>query len=216
MVTLSSFLLVGQMASAEHAISIYGGVAFGEEEYIQVTDLTTSPFSTSERYLEYSDSPELGLRYTYWWTYIGLAFDMSAFFPNSTEEPEFISYEVLPLSLMLMLRWPLLKNEEAPRGKLQPYLGFGPSFVVYNFKLNYTSATTHGEINGEGNDLTWDLRAGLNWQMSRHHSFFFEFRYTNIDISAGDENDVWGISRQVKIQTELKSQHILIGYSFSF
>jgi len=210
-------LLLVQTASAEHAFSIYGGIAFGLDGNIQVTDLTTSPPQSFEQYVEYSYSPEIGFRYTFWGTYIGLAFDISAFFPGSSEDEEFISYEVIPLSLMLMLRWPLFKSENAPRGRLQPYIGIGPSYVTYNFKVNYSAYKSPGQSDGDGDAVTWeDLRAGLNWQISRRHSIFLEFRYTKFDINAGDEHDVLGIKRTIEIQTELENLHALIGYSFSF
>jgi len=216
LIILLFLLLLVQTASAEHAFSLYGGVVFGDDGYIEVTDLTTSPPQNFSQYVQYTNGPEIGFRYTFWGTYIGLAFDVSAFFLGSSEHEEFISYEVVPLSLMLMLRWPLFKSENAPRGRLQPYIGIGPSYVTYNYKVNYSAYKSPGQSDGDGDAVTLELRAGLNWQISRHHSIFLEFRYTEFDISAGDEHDFWGTPRTIEIQTELMNMHALIGYSLSF
>lgn len=208
-----------QPAGAENAFSIYGGYVTSENARVSVTDTFASPPQGFSEEVSFGDDVEFGLRYTYWGSYLGLAFDVS-YFTATAEEGNFISYDVLPMSLLLMLRWPLLKSARFPQGRFHPYLGVGPSFIVYEFELDYISAgLTPGIItgsNGDGSEFAWLVALGFNWQLSRRHSIFVEYKHTNFDVDADDSNDYWNTPATLQIESDLTSHHLLLGYTFKF
>jgi len=109
-------------ASAEWFADAYLGPA--------VTSSSTLTFTTfgEERKEKVGgrSSALFGLRFGRWLDdvpWFGLAVDASYFRPAP-------DVQTVPLSLLVMVRYGFLKDEEFTRGRLQPYVGVGPSLFI--------------------------------------------------------------------------------------
>jgi len=97
----------------------------------------------------------------------------------------------------IMLRWPLLTSENAPKGRLQPYIGAGPAwaFTVESDEL----ALILGGL----------VRAGIAVQVFSHLALFAEYRYS---FFPGFELQDRGLT----FKTDLDTHHVVGGLSFRF
>lgn len=121
-----------------------------------------------------------------------------------------------------MLRYPLVTNEEFPKGKLQPYVGIGPSFFYSHSTMDFgppLSQATHGNF---FSDIGLDMRAGTSWQFHRAVAAFFEYRFTHVKLSYKEERCI-GLScvgddpvrvTEHTIGTTLNTHHVLMGIRF--
>ena len=67
-----------------------------------------------------------------------MALGMPAYDP--VEEDSGFEFYVFPISALLMLRYPLLKDSEFfPQGRLQPYTGVGPGAFISRGELDLSS-----------------------------------------------------------------------------
>ena len=139
------FLLVfPTLASAEWFLDVYGGQSSTQDANVaaEVTSYglfrSTSTESHTEK-VDFDASFTMGGRLGYWFEklpWLGVSLDLS-YFKAEGEKAEF---DVVPLSLLLMLRWPLFKTENFPKGKLQPYAGVGPGFFLTDSRVNFRPA----------------------------------------------------------------------------
>ncbi|KPJ76568.1 MAG: hypothetical protein AMJ54_11170 [Deltaproteobacteria bacterium SG8_13] len=201
-------------ALAENVLSLYGGATVTDSATVTVTDILATPPVRITREVDFDVGVEVGFRYTWWWRVFGLSFDISYFTvePHSTE---LVSYDVIPLSLLFMARWPLLQGPRFPKGRFHPYIGIGPTWAPYEFQVSDVSLP-YGGGDGSGDDTTVTGLLGFNWQLTRRHSLFMEFKYTDIDVATDDSNSYWGIPAKLQLDGELATNHFVIGYSFAF
>lgn len=218
---LSWLLLVPSLACAEFFADLYAGATLpGRAEASHTQTQPTAANLT--RQLDFGAGPALGLRVGYWFArlpWLGMAGDLS-YFSRSAEGARI---SAVPISLLVMLRWPLLVSEEHPTGKLQPYIGFGPSFVSGDSSIDVTPLTKTQD--GSYTALGADARAGLLWKFHKHIGVFGEYRFTYFSADAFDEqcpppsqpcravpHDAVMIHTT---DTSLTNQQILIGLRFS-
>jgi opacity protein-like surface antigen len=157
----------------------------------------------------------MGGRLGYWFEklpWLGVSLDLS-YFKAEGEKAEF---DVIPLSLLLMLRLPLFKSEEFPNGRIQPYGAIGPGLFSYYAKADF-QPTLPEKISAYDVDIGLDLRAGLSWQFHRNWAIFGEYRYTavKIDFTQGDFLPIFSGSDE-SAETHLKTNHFLLGISYRF
>lgn len=164
------------MASAEWFGDIYGGWAFGENRSATFQQFEPTPISATTQ-LQFDASPTVGIRGGYWSNNLqalGLAADISYFGRKAGED----KLQVIPFSVLLMLRWPLFESDEFPRGKLQPYVGFGPALFFSHASIDAPSPIA--DLKKNGNDFGFDLRVGLAWQIHKAFAMFSEYRFTDV------------------------------------
>ena len=173
--------------------------------------------SASER-TSYDPSFTFGGRLGYWldlFHYLGFAGDLSYFQADS----EKVDFSIVPFSILLMFRWPLLTSEDHPHGKIQPYLGGGPSFIYYDMSVDFRPAVSE-KVSDWGFENGWDLRAGLLWQFHRNFGLYGEYRYTHYKINYRDETEEWILGfeprTRLKVETTLDTHHFLTGIAFRF
>lgn len=153
---------------AEFVVDLYGGLAMTEDSTLKLR-ASDVPFSgtggslTSETFKEdgkFKDSFTVGGRVTYWtqrFPWLGVAFDGSYFKADAKNAN--IEIPVYGFSLLMMMRYPLLPNEQFPRGRLQPYLGVGPEFAFGKVKAEFEE--NGSQVKFEENDgEPWVLMCG--------------------------------------------------------
>jgi opacity protein-like surface antigen len=201
---------------AEWLADLYLGAAITDDSEVKV-DRYFSRQSASER-TSYDTSFTFGGRIGYWldvFHYLGFAADLSYFQTDS----EKVDFEIVPFSILFMLRWPLLISDDYPHGKIQPYLGGGPSIIYYDMTVDFRP-TVSEKVSDWSLENGWDFRAGLLWQFHRNFGIFGEYRYTHYEINYKDETEEWILGYEprtrLKVETTLDTHHFLTGISFRF
>jgi opacity protein-like surface antigen len=101
-------------------------------------------------------------------------------------------------SPQLMLRWPLLVSEDAPKGRLQPYLGGGPAWA-FTWDSDEPGLVLGGLVRG-----------GIAVQVFRYLALFTEYRYS---LFPGFEVKH---DRGLDFKADLNTHHVVGGLSFRF
>jgi len=130
-----------------------------------------------------------------------------------------VDITVIPSSLLVMLRWPLLTSDEFPKGRLQPYMGVGPSFFYLESTADFTP-TISRKLRDAALDVGLDVRSGLAWQFHKHFALFTEYRFSYLHRAADLEADpcmgrTCAGTAEV-VNTTLSTHHFLSGVSFRF
>ena len=94
--------------------------------------------------------------------------------------------EVVPISGLVLLRLPLLVGPEVPTGRLQLYVGGGPSLVATRVKVDAPVAGEH--FSDTVAELGGDFRAGLTFMLTRTFGIFAEGRYLFFTTKPGAES----------------------------
>lgn len=180
---LSWLLLAPALACAEFFADLYAGATLPGHATASYTQAQPTAANLT-RELDFGAGPTLGLRAGYWFVrypWLGMAGDLSYF----SRSAEGASISAVPISLLFMLRWPLLASEEHPTGKLQPYIGFGPSLIAGDSSIDVAPLTKTQD--GSFTALGADARAGLLWKFHRQIGVFWEYRLTYFSAGTFDE-----------------------------
>jgi hypothetical protein len=210
------------LAWGEGFLDLYGGAAYTESIGVTAGDRTCTTFlfasscgpeTKATREVDFGLSPEYGIRGGYWFAgfpYLGLAGDLSTF----RAEGDDVKFHLIPFSVLLMARIPLLPTEGIPGGRLQPYLGLGPSFFWWKATVDYRPDVDQ-RVKVNSLDVGFDARAGLTWQFHKHVGLFSEYRYTYLPVAAADDDDFGGASGE-RVDARLNTHHLLLGVSIRF
>jgi opacity protein-like surface antigen len=214
------FLAIGPaQALAEGFIDLYGGGASTPNADVDASISSSSlGFVSTESHtgkVDFGSSYTLGARAGCWFEkipYVGIAGDLSYFkAENKTTE-----IHVVPISLLLMLRWPLFKNQDFPKGRIQPYVGIGPGFFLSVSNVDFRP-TLSKTVSGISYNVGLDLRAGIAWQFLKHLALFGEYRYTNFNIDLEETDILYGFAgTKEAMKTQLTTNHFLVGISYRF
>jgi opacity protein-like surface antigen len=101
-------------------------------------------------------------------------------------------------SPQLMLRWPLFTSNEMPKGRLQPYVGFGPAWAV-SIDRDELALVIGGLVRG-----------GIAFNLFRHLALFAEYRYSwfpNFELTD---------SHGLHFQTDVNTHNVVGGISIRF
>lgn len=186
-------------ARAEAFLDLYGGGAFPVD-----TDTTIrGPGFGIIGESPYKDSFVFGGRAGFYFEagapWLGLALDVS-YFKADIDVPDGAKNDVVPTSLLLMLRAPLAASPEFPRGRLQPYFGIGPSLVYSRSEAGTSRDTSF--------DVGLDSRLGLAWMLTRTIGLFGEYRFSYVQ----PDYDLNG----EKVEPEFAVHHLAAGLTFRF
>ena len=136
--TVLALILAGvsRPAGAEWFFDLYGGGAFTQDADITIRDGTRLKAT-----LKFDTEATGGGRVGYYLTGLGLpwlwfAVDGSYYAPATSASDVDARLEVAPISALAFLRLRLMTDPEAPTGRLQLYIGGGPSLVVTRVKLD--------------------------------------------------------------------------------
>ncbi|MGC3973436.1 MAG: outer membrane beta-barrel protein [Nitrospira sp.] len=215
-------------ASGEWFGDLYGGVAFPQNITAQFDQSFPQPAKAARTY-HMDSSPAFGIRVGKWlgkphgdiqWplgSFVGVAGDVSYF----QRKAEGAKFDVVPISVLLMLRIPLYRSDDFPAGRIQPYLGIGPSMFAAQSSVDSPAPNINPVHHGR-TDFGFDVRAGLAWQVHKYVAFFTEYRFTDVELHfRGDtctrpEGCGTAISRTTTDETKvsLMTHHILFGLRF--
>lgn len=222
----TTLLGIPTLVLAEPFFDLYGGWALSQktdatrEDFFPFT-VPLPPSVKTTKQFQYDTSGTFGVRGGYWLEslpWLGGAMDLS-FFQRKAEGAHI---DLVPLSLLLMLRYPLITNNEFPKGKLQPYIGIGPSFFYSHSTMDFgppLGQATHGNF---FTDVGLDVRAGTSWQFHRAVAVFFEYRFTHVKLGYKEEHCI-GLSclgndpvtvTEHTIGTTINTHHFLMGIRF--
>ncbi len=216
---ISLMAIVPTIASAEWCTDFHFGLARTRDAEVDVEISSSSlgfvrVHSATEK-ADFGTSLAFGGRIGYWFEnlrWLGLALDLSFF----EAEDEAVDITAIPLSLLVMFRWPLLKAEKFPKGRLQPYAGIGPGFFYSYSRVDFGPRLPE-TVSGYSSDLGVDVRAGIAWQFHKHMAMFGEYRYTRVSIEFEQTDILYGFAgNRETFDTTVKTNHFLIGISFRF
>lgn len=214
------FLTVGsEQAWAEGFMDIYGGGAVSGNANADVSrnvsSLGTVTREVDTEKVDFGSSFTAGYRFGGWsekYPYLGIAGDISYFKAGN----EAVKVYAVPMSFLLMLRWPLLKSRDFPKGRIQPYVGIGPGFF-YSYSEADFQPELSDTVSGISLDMGVDVRAGIAWQFHQHMALFGEYRYTNFTVDLETTSVLYGLAgSKDTIETRVKTNHFLIGISYRF
>jgi opacity protein-like surface antigen len=202
LVVVLALLVLAPAASAEWFLEGYLGPAITTDGKLEFT-----AFGEEQRQnVSGRSSPSFGVRVGKWlddlqWPWLGVAFDVSYFRPST-------DVQTVPLSLLLMLRYGFLKDEEFPGGRLQPYVGVGPGLFISH--LNGTIGAQQGD--DTSTDIGVDARVGVAYRIDSNWAAFTEYRFTHVSPS-------WSVdifAGKADASNTFNTHHILLGVSYRF
>jgi len=190
------------VASAEWFADFYLGPAITSGSDLKFTLFGDEQTQT----LNGRSSPSFGLRFGRWLEdfnlpWLGLAADLSYFRPAN-------DVQTVPVSLLVMARYGFLKDEEFPKGRLQPYVGVGPAlfFSIANGIIG------SADVNETSTDIGLDFRAGVAFQFDPNWAVFTEYRFTRVEPSW----DVNVAGNKTNASTTFSTNHVVLGVSYRF
>jgi opacity protein-like surface antigen len=195
-------LVLAPSASAEWFLDGYLGPAVTPGD-----TLTFKVFNQQfKQDLSGRSSPSFGLRFGRWLEdfnlpWLGIAADVSYFRPAN-------DVQTVPISLLAMARYGFLKDEEFPRGRLQPYAGLGFGVFISNASGNIGTLA----VDDTSTDVGFDARLGVAYQVDPHWALFTEYRFTH--VSPSWKVNVFGTD--VSADTTFDTHHVVLGVSCRF
>jgi len=206
-------------ARAEGFVDVRLGGSFTEDtdNTVKVGPVGSVPQSTLSATTGFEYGVSLGIGGGYWLEslpWLGFALNLSYFKSNENIDSDALRLDVYPVAGLLMLRYPLLKSDAYPRGRLQPYLGIGPAGFVSTANLNPAALGTAGKFNDTSADVGLYAQLGFKYFLGESWGLFVEQRFTRFDPSAyKDTVDVVPIEIDLG---PLNTWHTAMGLAYHF
>jgi len=224
---IACLVLSGQPCAAEWFADIYAGASLTDKHDVKVVDQMSG--HATYRDIDFDTGLAYGLRVGRYFDavpFLGLGVDYFSFLPNigpqtvrvdgcvpsagcGTNKIGFGSFDLSSqaISLDVFLRLPLFKSQDAPGGRVQPYvLGGTPVFIT-----TLTPRTTRLFRNADGDtDVTWGYKggAGLAFYVYKNLMVFGEYRYTHTEPDFRIRDSA---AARATFKTELDSHTGLVG-----
>lgn len=228
-ITVVCLMVSAAPASAEWFADVYVGQSFTKDSDVTVH---SSPGQTVFRDVEFDRSLAYGGRFGRYFDtvpFLGLALDYFNFSPRIGPQAvnvdgcvpgggcgggpsgtQKIDIESQAISLDVMLRLPLLKTQSAPYGALQPYLMGGTPLFITTITPR-TTALFRNHQDDTDFSFGYKFGGGIAFHIARNLMLFGEYRYTQVEVSAGDL-DAADTSR-ARFKTDLETHSALVGLS---
>lgn len=203
-------------ARAEMFLDLYAGRARTDDARISIQ----GPVQLSEE-VDFDHSTMYGLRFGGYMDSLkplGLALDISHF-EAATGPPDIaLDIDLVPVSVLLMIRVPLLTDEDFPGGHVQPYIAAGPSAAFYELEIDL-GPPVNERISDWDVDGGWDFRAGLAVPLAPNLALFGEYRRTRYEIDF-EETEIFPVLLipvvTATVDTTLETETFLAGVSLRF
>jgi hypothetical protein len=222
-------LTMPTVVSGEWFADLYAGASMSQDADVSVEEFAPlfTPAS-AHRTVAFDPSITYGGRLGYWFKWVpwvGIAVDASSF----RAEGKGVDIDLIPVSALFMLRWPLLTSAGTPYGRLQPYVGIGGStFIVPSLDVDFRPAVAQ-KISTDSAEFGLDTRAGLAWQFHKRFALFAEYRYTHVRIEIDEKGCAappcttsilppgpQGFDNSRRVEATLDTHHLLVGVSLRF
>lgn len=212
-------LLLGSAApaSAEWFGDVYAGLAETGSRDLTIENDPSSPV----RNVEFDKSTVFGGRVGYWFEdfeYIALALDALHYRPNIGAQTAnsavgpirlgSVDLDVTALSAQLLLRYPLLRAERFPHGRLQPYFLVGPIVAIAHADDTTNFGPPPGQSHGSVR-AGFNVGTGVMWHLAKHVGVFGEYRYLQF-------TPVFGFEGSGNVQFNVNSHLFMGGLSVRF
>jgi hypothetical protein len=228
-------VLGGTGVRAEAFFDLYAGWARTDYSLGRVTvptvfvsgignpDVANQTFSSIEARTNFEASVTAGLRGGYWFgNWFGLAVDAFYFQPDIKSAdftPQGADVKVFPISALFLFRWPFIRSERYPLGRLHPYAGAGPSLFITTFDgvanldvFPYDEFKPLDTLSSTNVDPGLETVAGLDFLFLPFMGVFAEYKYTLANPVWKD--DVAGTSTEYSVP--LRTHHFVGGFTFRF
>jgi hypothetical protein len=153
-----------------------------------------------------------GGRIGYWFErlpWLGLAIDGSVFQVDFDE----VDISIAPIAALLMARLTLNKSDEHPKGKYQPYIGFGPGYFFAGMsEFIPNAAPTDSVLDDSSWDFGFDGRVGIACFFWKNLGILLEYRYTKFSPTFQRH----AASGTFTLEPTLRTNYVSIGVSFRF
>lgn len=218
-------LAVAGSGRAQGFLDVYGGAAFTSD-----SDLTTRISGSSlQDDVEFDPSAEVGIRGGLWFPdlpWLGLASDFSYFELDgpsagvdhtiggtTIRTRDDVDIDLIPISMMLMLRTRLFTAPFGPRLGVQPYVGVGPGLFVswVDDALTIGMGGNEESVEDTSYDLGLDTRAGLRFHLTHSFGLFAEYRFTYYEPEFDDES----FGDSVEFESQIATHHGIVAWDSS-
>jgi len=190
LVTAATASLAIDAARAEGFVDAYLGGAFVPDNPVTISALNRT---LSEK-VDFEGAMLYGGRAGYWLEsipWLGFSVtasyfnvDQSARYPDqggNGAQPSSTELDVIPVSALLMLRYPLLEGSDYPHGEVYPYLGVGPAVFVTKLRQQFDFFNSNEQMRDTNVAPGVDLRTGVGFFFPNDTWFYFgEFRFTHV------------------------------------
>jgi opacity protein-like surface antigen len=228
-VALVTVVVGSRPAAAEWFADLYAGSSFTQGSDLKLNDHGIGPGTFADvefdrslawggragRFFDTLPFLGVGLDFFRYYPYIGpQSVQLSGcFYPGGCGSGRggtgSFEVEATAVSIDLMLRLPLLRSEDAPQGRVQPYLAAGPPL----FMTTITPRHTRNLRNHDGDtdfSFGYKLAGGVAVQIFRNLALFGEYRFTHVspDVELRDASN-----RRTTMSVDLDTHSALFGIS---
>ncbi|HYD50047.1 MAG TPA: hypothetical protein VEB21_16940 [Terriglobales bacterium] len=140
---IATTLLAGSSAArAEWVVDAFFGIPFPRGGEIEANEIAAESFPAD---VDLDVDVTFGLRFGHF-ARIAPFFDLGGMIDTSGTLGEVggVDFNFVPISALLMARFPILVSDDHPNGIVQPYLGVGPSAVWSEMRQNVFEDTGMG------------------------------------------------------------------------
>jgi len=196
---LASSVLGDRPASAEWFADLYAGTSFTQKSDLKLNDQGIGP-GTYEN-VEFDRSLAWGGRAGRYFDsvpFLGVGLDFFRFYPYLGPQSVQLrgcfypggcgsgrggtgsfDVETTAVSVDLMLRVPLLKTDDAPQGRVQPYLVAGPPVFMTTITPRHTRNFRNHDSDTDFS-FGYKLAGGVAVQVYKNLALFGEYRFTHV------------------------------------
>lgn len=200
-----------------------GSLSLNADETVTVGPMDNVSAQTASAKTGFEFGVTLGLGGGYWLDslpWLGFALDLGYFKSNEDATADPLKLDVFPISGLVMLRYPFLKSDTYPAGRLQPYLGIGPAGFVSTAELEPKNLGLAGKLNDTSADVGFYAQLGIKYHFEipgmpgKSYGLFVEQGFTRFDPSAYKD-----VVDTVPIEIDLdplNTWHTTAGLAFHF
>lgn len=216
-------------ATAEWFADLYAGLSFTQNSDLKLNDrgigrgtFEDAEFDTSlawggraGRFFDSVPFLGLGLDFFRYYPYVGPQSVQlrGCFYPGGCGSGRggtgSFDVETTAVSVDLILRLPLLTSDDAPQGRVQPYVAAGPPVFMTTITPRHTRNFRNHE-SGTDFSVGYKLAGGVAIQVYKNLALFGEYRFTHVspEVELRDASN-----RKTTLRTELDTHSALFGVS---
>jgi opacity protein-like surface antigen len=229
LMVLAGVGLSGGPAGAEWFADLYAGLSLTQDSDLKLNTrgvgqgtLQDVEFDTSlawggraGRFFDSLPFLGLGLDFFQYYPYIGPQSVQltGCFYPGGCGSGQggsgSFEVDISAISVDLFLRLPLLKSEDAPQGRVQPYVAAGPPLFITTITPRHVSSFRQHQSDTD-QSVGYKLAGGVAVQVYKNLALFGEYRFTHVspEVELRDASN-----RKTTLRTDLDSHSALFGIS---